>query len=152
MKFRIIRFRKGLLYRVRIDPFAHPPEIGAAQVSHREVELKLDFRPILQHCHQDETSFLKTFVDEEGQKHFLQHPLCQAFLHLKWQKVRKLYAGRIVLWGVFTVLLTVYVLTALAHDCYNEAKNVTITPDFCLNNSMLGTVLRENPTIIEVEW
>ncbi|KAK3919392.1 Transient receptor potential channel pyrexia [Frankliniella fusca] len=125
----------------------HDPE-----VSHREVELKLDFRPILQHCHQDETSFLKTFVDEEGQKHFLQHPLCQAFLHLKWQKVRKVYAFRIAMWGVFTVLLTLYILTALAHDCYNEARNVTLTPDFCLNNSMIGTFLRANPTVIEVEW
>ncbi|KAE8745493.1 hypothetical protein FOCC_FOCC007873, partial [Frankliniella occidentalis] len=125
----------------------HDPE-----VSHREVELKLDFRPILQHCHQDETSFLKTFVDEEGQKKFLEHPLCQAFLHLKWQKVRKVYAIRIGMWAVFTVLLTLYILTALAHDCYNEARNVTLTPDFCLNNSMIGTFLRENPTVIEVEW
>ncbi|XP_034233542.1 transient receptor potential channel pyrexia [Thrips palmi] len=125
----------------------HDPE-----VSHREVELKLDFRPILQHCHQDETSFLKTFVDEEGQKHFLEHPLCQAFLHLKWQKVRKLYVFRIVLWALFTMLLTLYILTALGHDCYNEGKNVTLTPDFCLNNSMVGTLLRENPTFIEIEW
>jgi len=83
----------------------HDPE-----ASLREVELKLDFRNILQHSKIGETSFLKTFVDEGDQNIFLEHPLCQAFLHLKWLKIRKFYVGRMILWAILTILLSIYVL------------------------------------------
>lgn len=86
--------------------------------SNREVELELDFRSILQHCHPREISYLNTFVDE-GNKEILQHPLCSAFLYIKWGKIRKYYIARLLFCFTFVLFLTLYVLTALAHNCYN---------------------------------
>lgn len=128
--------------------------------SNREVELRLDFRSILQHCHPREISFLNTFVDE-GQKEILLHPLCSAFLYLKWEKIRKYYIVRILFSFVFVFCLSLYVLTALAHNCYNHSKNINSTSkdttnnnifELCEKKSMMGKMLRSNPFVIEMQW
>lgn len=124
--------------------------------SNREVELRLDFRSILQHCHPREISFLNTFVDE-GQKEILLHPLCSAFLYLKWEKIRKYYIVRILFSFVFVFCLSLYVLTALARNCYNFQKNMNDTQpkevfELCEKESILGVVLRSNPFVIEMQW
>ncbi|XP_076272873.1 uncharacterized protein LOC143204233 [Rhynchophorus ferrugineus] len=131
--------------------FAHHPG-----TSTKEVELTLDFRPILQHCHPKEIRFLNTFVDE-GLKEMLQHPLCSAFLYLKWKKIKKYYIARLFFCLVFVLSLSLYVLTALAHNCYNRGKimegddgdNVI---ELCETKSMMGHVLRNNPFVIEMQW
>lgn len=120
----------------------------------REVELELDFRQLLQHCHPREISYLNTFVDE-GQKEFLEHPLCSAFLYIKWGKIRKYYIGRLVFCFITVLFLTLYVLTALAHTCYNGSKimNETIKDqELCQKQSILGDLLRTNPFVIEMQW
>lgn len=124
--------------------------------SNREVELRLDFRSILQHCHPREISFLNTFVDE-GQKEILLHPLCSAFLYLKWEKIRKYYIVRILFSFIFVCCLSLYVLTALARNCYNFQKNMNDTQpkevfELCEKESILGVVLRSNPFVIEMQW
>lgn len=128
--------------------------------SNREVELRLDFRSILQHCHPREISFLNTFVDE-GQKEILLHPLCAAFLYLKWEKIRKYYIVRILFSFIFVCCLSLYVLTALAHNCYNHSKNMNNTSkdssnnnifELCERKSMMGAMLRNNPFVIEMQW
>lgn len=122
--------------------------------SNREVELRLDFRHILQHCHPREISFLNTFVDE-GQKEILLHPLCSAFLHLKWEKIRKYYIARILFSFIFVFCLSLYVLTALAHNCYNHGKQMNETEkeyELCEKKSIMGKMLRSNPFAIEMQW
>ncbi|XP_035782739.1 transient receptor potential channel pyrexia-like isoform X3 [Anopheles albimanus] len=122
--------------------------------SSREVELELDFRSILQHCHPREISYLNTFVDD-GQKEFLQHPLCSAFLYIKWNKIRKYYIARLLFCFTFVLFLTLYVLTALAHNCYNGSKDMKETiqeQELCQKQSIFGDMLRNNPFVIEMQW
>lgn len=124
------------------------------QTSNREVELELDFRSILQHCYPREISYLNTFVDE-GQKEVLLHPLCSAFLYIKWEKIRKYYVARLFLSFIFVLCLTLYVLTALAHNCYNGSKDMEETiqeQELCQKQSILGDLLRKNPFVIEMQW
>lgn len=120
----------------------------------REVELELDFRSILQHCHPREISYLNTFVDE-GNKEILQHPLCSAFLYIKWGKIRKYYIARLLFCFIFVLFLTLYVLTALAHNCYNGSKDMEDTiqeQELCQKQSILGDMLRNNPFVMEMQW
>ena len=122
--------------------------------SNREIELELDFRNILQHCHPREISYLNTFVDE-GQKEILQHPLCSAFLYIKWGKIRKYYIARLLFCFTFILFLTLYVLTALAHNCYNGSKDMEETiqeQELCQKQSILGDMLRNNPFVMEMQW
>lgn len=122
--------------------------------STREVELELDFRSILQHCHPREISYLNTFVDE-GNKEILQHPLCSAFLYIKWGKIRKYYIARLLFCFTFILFLTLYVLTALAHNCYNGSKEMEDTiqeQELCQKQSILGDMLRNNPFVMEMQW
>ena len=119
-------------------------------------KVKLDFQLMFNHRHPHEISFLKHFVDEgdEG-KAFLKHPLCSSFLYIKWQKIRKYYIAQLVFCFIKVLLLTLYVLTALAQNCYNESKNITETiaeQDMCKNHSILGDQLLRHPIAIEICW
>lgn len=145
----------GMLYQ-RLDSAI---SLSDPEASNREVEMQLDFRLLLQNCDMGEISFLKTFVDA-GQKHILEHPLCEAFLYLKWEKMRKYYIARICMYGIFVLWLSVYVLIALAYNCYNSSKaesgNVTNLTDtetkLCQDDSMIAEFFRSNFLVTEVIW
>lgn len=120
----------------------------------RDIELELDFRHLSQNCHPKEISFLQTFI-EEGQKEFLEHPLCTAFLYIKWKKVRKFFIARLVFCLITVMLLSLYVLTALAHSCYNGSRDLNETikdQELCQKQSIFGDLLRNNPFVIEMQW
>ncbi|GAB0098527.1 Ankyrin repeat-containing domain [Sergentomyia squamirostris] len=124
--------------------------------SNREMELELDFGPLLQHCHPREISYLKKIV-EENHKEILTHPLCTAFLYLKWKKIRKYYIARLIFCFIHIFFFSLYVLTALAHNCYNSSKDMEEAAliqaqELCQKQSMFGDMLRSNPFVIEIQW
>lgn len=121
-----------------------------------ELELQLDFRPLLQHrrnrrSRSPEIGYLYTFV-KEGYKEILEHPLCQSFLHLKWHKIRKYYAARLLFYLIYVLILTSWVITALAHNCYNESKGYMYYPPLCANTTGIYGFLYEHPVVLEIQW
>jgi ankyrin repeat protein len=120
--------------------------------ANREVELELDFRSLLQHNHPREISYLNTFVDD-GNKEILQHPLCSAFLYIKWGKIRKYYIARLLYCFTYVLFLTLYVLTTLAHNCYSGNKNDEVQEqELCQKQSIFGDMLRKNPFVFGMQW
>ncbi len=94
------------------------PKRLAEFISYKEQNLKFNFRDILQNSTVGETSYLYTLQDE-GQEHVLEHPLCRAFLHLKWQKVRFYILLRACLSLTVAILLSLLVLTCITDGCFN---------------------------------
>lgn len=120
-----------------------------------ELELQLDFRPLLHRRNRQsrspEIGYLNTFV-KEGYKEILEHPLCQSFLHLKWHKIRKYYAARLLFYLIYVLILTSWVITALAHNCYNESKGYLHVPPLCANATGIYGFLYKHPTVLEIQW
>nr|XP_012215094.1 PREDICTED: uncharacterized protein LOC105667707 [Linepithema humile] len=125
-----------------------------------ELELQLDFRPLLQHrrnrrSRSPEIGYLNSFV-KEGYKEILEHPLCQSFLHLEWHKIRKYYAARLLFYLVYVLILTSWVIIALAHKCYNESQGNTYKQSLCLNASDIYKFLYKYPdrglTVLKIHW
>ncbi|XP_008210692.1 transient receptor potential channel pyrexia [Nasonia vitripennis] len=137
-------------FKQRLDASISMHQHGSAA---GEVELRLDFHPLLQHQQQGEIGYLGTFV-KEGYKEILEHPLCQSFLHLKWQKIRKYYVGRLLFYLLYVLVLTAWVITALAHNCYNESHGQldNSSRPLCANSTGLNGFLYRHPVVLEVEW
>ena len=138
------------VFKQRLDASITLHQHGSAT---GEVELRLDFHPLLMHQQQGEIRYLGTFV-KEGYKEILEHPLCQAFLHLKWQKIRKYYVGRLVFYLFYVLILTGWVMTALAHNCYNESHGQldNAQPPLCANTTGINGFLYRHPALLELEW
>lgn len=81
----------------------------------RDVELKLDFKPLIASEKRITTDLLNTFI-AEGRPEIMQHPLCQAFLHVKWQEVRIFYFLRLIYYFLFICSISVYVSKVLSHN------------------------------------
>ncbi|XP_018362192.1 PREDICTED: uncharacterized protein LOC108760633 [Trachymyrmex cornetzi] len=119
-----------------------------------KLELQLDFRPLLQHRRNrsSETGYLNTFV-KEGYKEILEHPLCQSFLHLKWHKIRKYYVARLLFYLIYVLILTSWVIIALAHNCYNESKGYYIHNKLlCPSATGIYGFFYRHPTLLEIQW
>ncbi|XP_050429951.1 transient receptor potential channel pyrexia-like [Adelges cooleyi] len=115
----------------------------------RGPEIQLRFKYLLNSNTFGEIDLLKCF-QEEGQYELLQHPLCQAFLFLKWRKIRKYYLMRLASLAIFIMFYTLYVLTVLSHDCYNAANLPNQTNSTCSTNSSVGQFLINNYQIMDV--
>lgn len=98
----------------------------------RGPEIQLRFKYLLNYNTVGEIDLLQCF-QKEGRYELLQHPLCQAFLFLKWRTIRKYYLMRLTSLGLFILLYTAYVMSALSHNCYNRthvlAANRTAAAD-----------------------
>lgn len=123
-----------------------------------ELELQLDFHPLLQHRRNrhsrlPEISYLNAFV-KEGYKEILEHPLCQSFLHLKWHKIRKYYAARLLFYLIYVLIFTSWVIIALAHKCYNESKMIEDDSKIIklCNNSTYYNFFKETEFLLESKW
>lgn len=122
----------------------------------KESGLDIDFGVIIQYGHPKEIQFLGTLL-EEGQKELLMHPICTAFLHLKWKKIRKFFVFRAICCFLLVISMSAYVLTGLSKHCYNFTKNITFASyeedrDLCLNHSFSGPSIVAHPSIVEFEW
>lgn len=78
-----------------------------------DCELHLDFSVIVPSGDQQrvgESGFLITLV-AAGQRHILQHPIIQAFLHLKWFKIRALFIFSLLFHAAFVLSLSANILS-----------------------------------------
>lgn len=113
----------------------------------REFELKLELSIIFPSNNICETSFINLFI-QEGQKEILSHPLVKAFLHLKWEKIRRFQLFRIFIYLFAIIFMSTYTLTALAYNCYNESEKNNYT--ICTNDRISGYLFQRS--IIKAEW
>lgn len=114
-----------------------------------EVQVEFDFGKLLKFSYPREITYLNSLVDE-GQKDILLHPLCSAFLYMKWRKIRKFYLARLIFCFLFVSFLSIYVLTTVAKACegiYSEKYG--IPNELCQPQSILGDILEDNPIELE---
>jgi hypothetical protein len=83
----------------------HEHELGDVDCT-----LKLDFRILVPRSCHGESELLLTFV-EVGQRHLLQHPLCQTFLFLKWRHIRKFFLISLFFHALFVAFHTAFVIS-----------------------------------------
>ncbi len=75
-----------------------------------DCEIKLDFKVLVPNQSRGESSMFMNFI-EIGHNHLLKHPLCESFLYLKWQKVRKFFYVSLMCHLLFTIVHTGFVLS-----------------------------------------
>lgn len=116
-----------------------------------DVELKFDFRQI-SHCfHPFEMKYLNAFV-EDGKKEILLHPLCSAFLYLKWEKIRKYFIARFLYYLIFVSIFTLYIFSVLINFPINE-KWLPNGPGIHGNETFIKHILeRKDKNFIFVQW
>lgn len=83
---------------------------GDYEIGDQDLELRLDFRLLIPHSNISEMNLLMAFLDA-GQKRILKHPLCAAFLFLKWVRIRKFFLFSLGYHALFVMLFSVYVLS-----------------------------------------
>ncbi|KAL0130329.1 hypothetical protein PUN28_002163 [Cardiocondyla obscurior] len=98
-----------------------------------------------------ELIYLNTFV-KEGYKEILEHPLCQSFLYLKWHNIQKYYAVRLLFYLIYVLILTSWVIIALAHNCYNKSKGYIHNLSLCANATGIYGFLYKHPTVLEIHY
>ncbi|VVC99573.1 unnamed protein product [Leptidea sinapis] len=114
-----------------------------------EVQIEFDFGKLLKYSYPREITYVNSLIDE-GQKDILQHPLCLAFLFMKWKKIRKFYLARLVFCFLFVLFLSTYVLTAVVKTCHGKySKKYDVPNELCQNQSLVGDILEDNPIELE---
>ncbi|XP_069944654.1 transient receptor potential channel pyrexia-like isoform X2 [Cherax quadricarinatus] len=61
-----------------------------------------------------------------GRKRLLLHPLCKAYLHLKWSKIRKYFLANVIFYFLFVLSLTAFLLSSSnCPEHTNDASNTS---------------------------
>ncbi|XP_059058716.1 transient receptor potential channel pyrexia-like [Achroia grisella] len=117
--------------------------------ANEEVQIEFDFGKLLKFSYPREITYLNILIDE-GQKNILQHPLCSAFLYMKWRKIRKFYLARLIFCFLFVSFLSIYVLTTVVKACNGKySKKYGVPNELCQKQSLLGAMLDNNPIKFE---
>lgn len=66
-----------------------------------------------------ECRLLTCFI-KEGQRMLLKHPLCESFLHLKWQQVRPFFVINLVFYSLLVLALTGFILLTFPGTSFCE--------------------------------
>ncbi|CAG4990733.1 unnamed protein product [Parnassius apollo] len=117
--------------------------------SNEEVQIEFDFGKLLKFSYPREITYLNSLIDE-GQKDILLHPLCSAFLFMKWRKIRKFYLARLIFCFLFVLFLSIYALTAVVKTCKGKySKKYGVPNELCQKQSILRAILEDNPIEFE---
>ncbi|XP_026761494.2 transient receptor potential channel pyrexia-like [Galleria mellonella] len=117
--------------------------------ANEEVQIEFDFGKLLKFSYPREITYLNILIDE-GQKNILLHPLCSAFLFMKWRKIRKFYLARLIFCFLFVSFLSIYVLTTVVKACKGKhSEKYGVPNELCQKQSLLGAVLSNNPIKFE---
>ncbi|XKL62048.1 hypothetical protein PGB90_001881 [Kerria lacca] len=118
-------------------------------VSLKEQNLKFNYRDLIRNSDVGEIGYLYR-LQKEGQQIVLEHPLCRAFLYLKWQTIRSYILLRVILSVIMSILLSLFVLLGITQGCYNEILQ-KIYNGSC-NETLLGQKILENPILLKIIW
>ncbi|XP_013186326.1 transient receptor potential channel pyrexia-like [Amyelois transitella] len=117
--------------------------------ANEEVQIEFDFGKLLKFSYPREITYLNSLIDE-GQKDILLHPLCSAFLFMKWRKIRKFYLARLIFCFLFVSFLSIYVLTTVVKTCKGKySVKYGVPNELCQKQSLLGVMLKKNPIEFE---
>lgn len=108
-----------------VQKFDAAIKVNDHEIGDVDCEIKLDFKILVPNLERGETDLLLAFI-EVGQKHVLQHPLCETFLFLKWRRIRKYFLFSLIFHSIFVLLFTIYILGVYVRDC---SKDVSLLAD-----------------------
>ncbi|XP_059352029.1 transient receptor potential channel pyrexia-like [Daphnia carinata] len=109
-------------------------EITGHDPTDLDYELRLDLRVLVPRGNQQhvgEMALLKSLIAAD-QRHFLQHPVVGAFLHLKWMKIR-----------------TIFILSLIFQLCYVLSLSLNIFSMYVVNNNLTDCSLNSDSSLCE---
>ncbi|XP_027231576.1 transient receptor potential channel pyrexia [Penaeus vannamei] len=86
--------------------FDHCLVTNSPKINTKTLEVSLNFLPLTCSFEKNQVQNLQSFVDM-GQAKLLSHPLCEAFLLLKWMNVRRLFLIEVVFYFIYATLTTI---------------------------------------------
>ncbi|XP_065563359.1 transient receptor potential channel pyrexia-like isoform X2 [Artemia franciscana] len=80
-------------------------------------ELKVDLRFLVPRQKAGESQFFMALI-QSGQRTLLQHPVCRAFLYLKWFRIRKLFFISLLFYALFVLFLSLFIVETFVLNPY----------------------------------
>lgn len=99
---------------------------NSPKINTKTLEVTMNFLPLTITNGKNQIQNLQSFVDL-GHAKLLSHPLCEAFLLLKWMNVRRLFLIEVILYLLFAVLTTVLTFNKFVWTTSNTNQSVLIS-------------------------